>query len=237
MDKIDKWYLERWSKYTSSENFKLLTPAKPNTLWSPGATTYIEEKAIQAVSNMWERPALEEVGSLLYGKVHEYPAFECYISTTRNYSMKYLGTEDPMFLTYDAMPEESGGTPDAISVTASNSVDVGAEIKCPANPVYHFRRLKWKDMWDVKEGYPLVFCQMQHLMLITGAQEWHFVSFDDRQRYKPKKIKIIEVKPDKKFQDNLHVRLEMAIKEKYKLISEHYEVEVKNRSDLMKILK
>lgn len=237
IDPIDKWHLERKAKFTSSENYKLCVAPPANKLWSPGAVTYIEEKAIQAVSDMWDRPALEEVGSLLYGRVHEYPAFECYVNTTRNNSMQYLGTDAPLFLTYDAMPEESGGTPDAISVTDSNKVDVGCEIKCPANPVYHFRRLKWKSQFDIKEGYPLVYCQIQHLLLITGAQEWHFVSFDDRQQYKPKKIKIIEVKPDKKFQDNLHVRLEMAIKEKYKLISEHYEVEVKNRSDLKKILK
>lgn len=237
IDPVDRWHLQRHGKYTASESYKLLTPAKPNSLWSPGAYTYIEEKAIQSVSDLWERPELEEVSSLLYGRVHELPAYEAYVNATRNYSMTYMGTESPLFLEYELLMGESGGTPDVANILKDGSIDVGAEIKSPKNPVYHFRRLKWRTQFDLKEGYPLCYTQCQMLLMITKAQEWHFVSFDDRQRMKSKKVKIIEVKNDTKFQDNLHVKLEMAIKEKYKLISEHYEVEVKNREDLKKILK
>lgn len=235
IDKIDQWHLDRFHRFTSSENYKLLSGAKPNELWGSGARTYIEQKAVNATTRMQERPEMEEVKSLLWGKAHEYPAFEAYMQATRNYSMTYMGTENPLFLVYEPMADESGGTPDAVNITASNKIDIGLEIKCPKNSIEHFRRLKWKDQFDIKANYPLVYCQIQHLLMITGASEWHFSSFDDRQIFKSKKSKIITVFPDKKFQDNLHIRLEMAVKEKYRLISTHFDVDVKCKSDLIKL--
>lgn len=236
IDKVDQWHLARWHRLTSSENYKLLTPAKPNELWSTGAMTYIEQKAVNTITRMEERPEMDEVKSLLWGKAHEYPAYEAYINETKNYSMTYMGTEDPIFLEYEPMADESGGTPDVANITSSNKIDVGAEIKCSKNSVEHFRRLSWTSQWDIKENYKLVYTQMQHLLMITGAFEWHFVSFDDRQLYKKNKTKIIAVKPDQKFMDNLHVKLEMAVKEKYKLLSKILGVEVKSRGDLKKVL-
>jgi hypothetical protein len=69
--------------------------------------------------------------------------------------------------------------------------------------------------------------------MCTGAKQWDFVSFDDRQIVRTKKIKIIEIKPDKNFQNNLEVRLRQAIKEKYRIISEHYGIEVANRTEFI----
>lgn len=237
IDPVDKWHLDRFYRFTSSENYKLLTMTKPNEIWSTGARTYIEQKAVNTITRMQERPEMEEVRSLLHGKANEYPAFEEYIQATRNYSVQYSGTENPLFLTYDPMPDESGGTPDGVSITADHKVDLGLEIKCPRNSIEHFRRLDWKDQFDVKAGYPLVYCQIQHLLLITGAPLWHFASFDDRQLYKRMKIKIIEIKPDQKFQDNLHIKLQMAVKEKYRLLSKLLNTEVKCRQDVLKLMK
>jgi YqaJ-like viral recombinase domain len=235
MDKVDAWFLQRWGRYTGSEIFKLLTPPPINKVWSPGAMTYIEQKAIECISDMWERPELEEVGSLLYGKVHELPAYEAYLNATKNYSMTYMGSESPIFLVYEPLAEEAGATPDAANILSEGNIDVGVEIKNPKNPVYHFRRLKWKDQFDLKEGYPLCYAQCQFLLIVTGAYEWHFVSYDERQKIKSKKIKIIEVKPDQKFQDNLEVKLRMAVKEKYKILSDHLETTVTCRKDVLKL--
>ncbi len=236
IDKVDEWHLSRWSKFTSSENYKLITGTKPNQIWSPGAWTYIEEKALQAVTKMHERPELEEVKSLLWGKVYEQPAYESYIKETRNHSMTYMGSENPIFLEYEPLRDESGGTPDAVNILKDGKVDHGAEIKCPKNPIEHFRRLMWKDQWDIKENYPLVYTQMQHLMMITKAPIWDFVSFDDRQIMKSKRVKVIEVFPDQKFQDNLHVKLQMAVKKKYEVLSEHLGETVKSRDDFKNLI-
>lgn len=218
-DNIDKWFIARWSKFTASENYKLLAPSG-TSVFSPGAYTYIKTKVLEMCTQMWERPELEEVKALLHGRIYEYPAFE---ATTRatGYNLKYLGTEHPLFLEYEPLPNESGGSPDAISLTSDAKVDVVAEMKCPKNPMNHFERLKWKTQWDIKENYFSCYSQIQNLLLITGAELGIFASYDERQINPSKKVKIIEVKPDKKFQDNLDIRLRMAVKEKYKILEEY----------------
>lgn len=221
MDTVDAWFLSRWTKFTSSEIYKLLTGGSKCQLFGAGAMTYIKMKALEMSTQMHERPELEEVKSLLWGKVYEQPAFQWYVKTTRNMDMIYLGTDNPLFLEYESIPKESGGSPDSIQMDSNSKVIFGSEIKCPKNSMYHFDRLKWKDMWDVKESYIEVYSQIQHLMMITNAPEWDFVSFDDRFINPNKKGKIINIKTDRKFQDNLDIRIRMAVKEKYRVFEEH----------------
>lgn len=216
-DSVDKWFTDRWSKFTASENYKLLTNNKQGEVFGDGAWTYIKQKALEMVTVMWERPELEEVKSLLHGRMYEYPAFERYISTTRNADMVYLGSENPLFIEYEALKGSSGGSPDSIT----KQIDFGAEIKCPKNPMNHFERLKWKDQWDILQNYKQAYVQIQNLMLITGAKEWDFVSFDERMRERSLQIKIITVRQDKKMQDNLHFRLIRAIEERKKILQEY----------------
>lgn len=218
-DKIDQWFVARWSKFTASENYKLLA-TNGTSIWGAGAWTYIKTKALEMSTQMWERPELEEVKSLLHGKMYEFPAFQAVVKETR-LEMIYCGTENPLFLEYEALKGESGGSPDAIVLDSEAKVTVVTEIKCPKNPMYHFERLKWKNQWDIKEQYPLCYSQVQNLMMITGSEMGIFASFDERQINVSKKCKIIEVKPDKKFQDNLDLRLRMAVKEKYRLFDEY----------------
>jgi hypothetical protein len=217
---LDQWFSERWSKFTASENWKLLT-ANGTSMFGNGAMTYIEEKVLQMTTRMWERPELEEVKSLLWGKVYEYPAYKDTVASTGYNSLIYLGEETPLFLEYEPLKKDSGGSPDSLALNSDATVDIVAEFKCPKNPMLHYRRLKWRTQWDVKEGYPSCYCQIQNLMMITGARLGLFVSYDDRQIRHDKKAKIIDILPDKKFQDNLDLRLRMAVKEKYKLYEEY----------------
>jgi hypothetical protein len=231
--RLDEWHKRRWTRFTASENYKLLVPGS-GSMFGTGAITYIEQKALEMTTKMWERPELEETKSILYGRAHEYPAYVEYKKVTRNDDIIYFGDETPMFYPYKPLAEESGGTPDCASVTNEGIIFHGAEIKCPKNPINHFRRLKWKDQWDVKTEYIQCYTQCQFLMMCTGAEQWDFVSYDDRQIVRAKKIKIIEIKPDKNFQNNMEVRLRQAIKEKYRIISEHYGIEVANRAEFIK---
>jgi hypothetical protein len=233
MSDTDKWYMSRWSKFTASELYKLFAPVKGNELFGAGAWTYIEQKALEMTTKMWERPELDQVSSLLHGRVHEFPGFLEYVRITGNNEIMYLGDENPMFYPYKPLAEESGGTPDSAVITSDGLIVHGAEIKCPKNPINHFRRLKWNTQWDVKEKYTECYTQCQFLMMCTGAAQWDFVSYDDRQIVRAKKIKIIEIKPDKNFQNNMEVRLRQAIKEKYRIISEHYGIEVANRTEFI----
>lgn len=217
---LDQWHLKRWTKFTASESYKLLYPSGA-AMFSPGGITYIKEKALQMSTVMWQRPELDEVEALLHGKVHEYPAYKATVAATGYTQLIYLGEESPLFLDYEPLIGESGGSPDSISLTESAGVDIVAEIKCPKNPMNHFNRLIWKNQWDVKEKYIQAYTQIQHLLMITEARLGLFVSFDDRQKRVDKKHKIIDVLPDKKFQDNLDLRIRMAIKEKYRIYDEY----------------
>jgi hypothetical protein len=224
IDSVDQWFQERWSRFTASENYKLLIPGKQGALFGEAAYTYIKQKAFEMVSVMWERPELEEVKSLLHGRVHELPAFETYIRTTKNYDMQYCGSEKPIFLEYEPLKRDVGGSPDAIQLSEgidSPKIDFGAEIKCPKNPLNHFERLKWKDQWDIQQNYMQAYIQIQNLMMITGAPSWDFVSYDQRMKDKKLQIKIITVHKDKRTQDNLHFRLHKAIDERKKILQEH----------------
>lgn len=217
---LDQWHILRWGKLTASENYKLLVNGK-DTMFSPGGITYIKEKVIQMTTHFWDRPELDEVKSLLHGKMYEYPAYKATVQATGYNNMIYLGEDNPLFLEYEPLAKDSGGSPDSLVLNSDATVDVVAEFKCPKNPMLHFERLKWKSQWDLKEGYPSCYCQIQNLMMITKARLGLFTSFDDRQIRDDKKAKIIEVLPDKKFQDNLDLRLRMAVKEKYRIYDEY----------------
>lgn len=234
---IDAWLMKRRTKFTSSEQFKLLRTSKQkeDEMWSGTAITHIETKVIELTTKVYQRPELDEVEALRHGKINEFPAYERYVQETKNYSMSYLGDETPTFISCKANPQESGGTPDIANIVPSENgevkIDYGAEIKNPYNPAYHFRRLHWKSQWDVKEGYPSCYAQIQDLIRLTGAMGWDFISFDERQLAKAKQMKIIEILPDRKFIDNLEMRIHLAIKEKYRMLSKHYGVEIKNRDE------
>ena len=77
-----------------------------------------------------------------------------------------------------------------------------------------------KDQWDFRESNVDYYAQIQFLMHITQADEFHFFSFDDRFIDEKKKSKIITVLPDKKFIDNLTVRIQMAIKMRNEIIQQ-----------------
>lgn len=232
MDKIDEWHIRRRARFTASANYKLLVPGT-SEMFGAGAWTYIKERALEMTTVMQERPELDEAKSILHGRAHEYPAFVEYVRSTGNGFLTYLGDDNPMFYPYKPLAEESGGTPDCANITSSGLIDFGVEIKCPKNSMYHFDRLKWKDQWDVKVNYTQCYTQCQFLMMCTDAKQWDFVSYDDRQLFRSKKIKIIPIYPDKNFQNNLEIRIRQAIKEKYRTISEHYEIEVVNRMDFI----
>lgn len=216
VDPKDKWFLERWSRFSSSEIGKLLSKGSGENTFGSGALTYIRQKAIESLTVMWEKPYLEYLKPLLHGKVHELPAFQSYQALTRNFSMRYFGSEEPLYLAYN---EESGGSPDGL-MGKGEVIHWLLELKCPLNSSVHFDYLQMKDQFDLLEYNRDYYAQTQFNLMITKAPGAHFYSFDDRFKNPKLKGKIIEISPDKKFQDNLDVRLKMAVKEKYRIIEE-----------------
>lgn len=212
-DSVDKWHLSRWGRFTASQIGKLLTPGS-GEMFGVGAWTYIRQKAMEKRTRMWERPELEFVKSLFHGKAYEEPAYEAYCRVTRNYSMQYCGTLNPIFLEYGP---DAGGSPDGL-MGEGDKIYCGLELKCPKDPAVHDLYLDMKDQFDLKARNKEYYAQMQFLMMITKSPEWHFASFDERFLNKREQLKIIEIKPDAKTQDNLEIRLLQAIKERNKII-------------------
>ena len=222
---IDNWHEARWGNFTCSLNDKLVDNNGAKAPFTPGGYSYIKQKAVECCIRMEERPEMEEFKNFLWGKVYELPAFEAYVQATNN----------KLYLDYEPLKDDSGGSPDVINITPSFTVDFVAEIKCPKNPAIHFERLKWTNQWDIKENLRETYTQIQNLMMITGAKDADFISYDGRMLSKRHQVKIISVKADKKFQDNLHYRLISAIEHKYKVISQYLEVDVKNKQQLKQL--
>ena len=216
MDKKDLWFINRHGKFTSSEIWKLIPTAKDGRGFSQTGWTYIEQKAMESETVLWERPELEYVEALFHGKMFEQPAYEHYVRMTGNTSMRHFGSEEPVYLDYN---KYSGGSPDGL-MGQDTTIHIGLEIKCPKNSNNHWKYCKMKDQFDLKQIRPEYYAQVQHLLMITKAPVWHWFSYDERFKNQNKRGKLIEVFPDQKFQDNLEVRIKMAQKEKLKIIEE-----------------
>lgn len=214
MDPKDRWLLERHAMFTSSQNYRLLDSGPGGKGFGKMALNYIEEKAIESMTELWEAPKLEFVEALLHGKVYEYPAFSHYVQKTGNTIMQYHGSEDPIFVPYN---KYSGGSPDGVA-RKDGHIFWLLELKCPANPKNHFKNLSLQTQWDLKQAKIHDYTQCQHLIMSTGANGAHWMSYDERFRDKSLRGKIIEVLPDPNFITNLDIRLRLADKEKKKMI-------------------
>lgn len=216
LDPRDRWLLKRHNNFTASMNYKLIPTGKDGKGFSVGGYTYIQEKAIETMTVLSERPELEEVESLRHGKYFEEPAFNHYVEVSKNYNMRHFGTDNPVYLPFN---KYSGGSPDAL-MGEGDIIHWGCEIKCPLNSKNHYKYLKFADQLDLKMERIEYYTQIQFLLMITKAQGFHFVSYDERFTNHKLRIKIIEVLPEKSFQDHLEVRIQMAQKEKNRIIKE-----------------
>lgn len=210
----DQWFSDRWAKFTASEIHKLLSKGRGDEMFGAGAMTYIKKKAIEKETTFWENPKLEHVKSLLWGKRYEEPAFNHYLKMTKNVDMRYMGTETPLFLTYN---DDSGGSPDGL-LGDGEIIHLGLELKCPQDSGVHWDYLGLKDQLDLKQYSIEYYSQVQFLLMITKAELFHWASFDERFKDVKKRMKLIEVKPDKPFQANLDIRIKQATKERNNLI-------------------
>jgi hypothetical protein len=222
---ITKWHEQRWGKFTSSENHKLMgSGRKKDDLFGVAAMTYINKKASEIGLNFYEQPELEEVKSLLHGKYYEEQAFERFVLETKINNLALCGSENPIFIPNQKYIEYAGGSPDAVSIDDEGGLPkVIVEIKNPKNPSIHYERLFWKTAQDVEDNNIQAYTQIQDLMWICGSEIGYFVSHDSRRKKKSEQIKIIEIKPNKIFVEDLEHRLSKAIEIielKHKILSD-----------------
>lgn len=213
-DPKGRWFLERHGKFTASLIHKII-PNGATSMFTPTGWNYIQERAIESMTYMYEAPELEFVEALMHGKAYEENAYNQYIKVTKNYSMRHLGGENPLYLAYN---EYSGGSPDGIMGEGEN-IEWLLEVKCPKNSKNHFKYMQFKTQWDLLEQRVEYYAQIQFLLMITKAKGAHFVSYDERFRDENKRLKVLDVFPDKKFADKLKVKLQTAQAEKLKIIA------------------
>lgn len=136
------------------------------------AMTYIETKAMEAVTgvpigefsskhtdwgNEWEETAIKALAA----------AIGC---PDEDLQMK------PNFVLYG---DYSGASPDAYMMF--EGVRVGAEVKCPSNPVNHYKHTKVVDAATLKEVNEDYYWQVQANIFFNKMPLWIFSSFDPRQ--------------------------------------------------------
>ncbi len=214
LDKKDLWHLSRHAMFTASQNFRLLDTGPGGKGFGKSALTYIEEKAIESMTDLHEQPKLEYVEALLHGHAHEAPAFFYYVERTGNNIMEYHGSENPIYIPYNKV---SGGSPDGVA-RSEGKIFWGLELKCPATPKNHFKNLKMNTQWDLKQAKIHDYTQCQMLIMCTGANGWHWMSYDDRFKDPNLKGKIIEVLPDQNFMANLDIKIKLAEKERKRIV-------------------
>lgn len=179
-------------------------------LFGKGAKTYISQKAMERLTQVWENPGMEFVKALRHGKDVEPMAFEAYQQVTRNYGVDYYGTLDPLFIVNS---EDDGGSPDGLAGKVGN-VDGVAEMKCPLSSLVHMTYLKMKDQFDLFKVNSDYYYQVQDLLRVTKAKWGHWISFDERMIEPKLRLKIIEIKRDEKFISNTEIRIMQAARER-----------------------
>lgn len=234
MDNIDLESQKKRGKFNASMAFRLLSEGKDGELFGDSAWNYITETAIQMVTRREDYIAIgNPLAQIEHGKLYEYEAYLHYMQENGRKNVRYFGHEKPVIVAHNDISDEFGCYPDGGVITDDGNISLGIEIKCPYDPLLHFDRLKWKDQIDIQVKYSACYAQIQANLMFTGAEEWHFISYDYRQIIDKFKIKVISVSPDLKFQENLLFRIKQAVKEKYHILSEYLGAEVLNRSDFI----
>lgn len=212
-----KWLLDKWGKLSASEIDNLSTPGKGVT-FSPGGVAYIERIAREAFTlfNMEENNMSKAMAN---GKKKEPEAFQFYLRLIgMGDAVEYFGGSNPYFEHYCP---DSGASPDAIvwKDKENRLVSWGVELKCPSSKIHFDYLRKIKTQFDLKEMNPQYYGQVQFNLMTFKADLWHWCSYNEYYPIKHR-MKILEVVPDKNYQNNLKIRIKMAVKMKYEIIKE-----------------
>ena len=194
-----EWLQQRWGKFTASDFHKLMT-CEDKTDLSKGGLTYARKKAVELMTeckaNDYISPAMQ------WGIDHEAEAMDAFMVAT---GMDVEDCKDrQVFL---QMGEDVGGTPDGMI----RAIGAGIEIKCP-NSETHLEYLETvTDAMSLKSAAPEYYWQVQGLMMITGFEQWYFVSYDPRFTDPALRLHIATIERVPDDIDRLMDRLDQAV--------------------------
>lgn len=213
--KTEAWLKKKWGRFSASQIFHLLVPGKGNEVFSTGGITYIEKVALEAYT-LFNTEENAESFHMKMGKVREPVSFARLRKILRFDGLEYHGGDNPVFDLYN---DDSGVSPDCKAVAEDGAVSFGAELKNPTGKVHMFYLRNIKDQWDLKKISDEYYAQVQKTLLTYKCDHWLWTSNNEFFPEKDQML-IIEVKADKQYQQNMDIRLKMAIKKKYEIIEE-----------------
>jgi hypothetical protein len=222
-----EWFTMRLGRFTSSEMYRLLTPAKRDmtpaeladrpkkgpgsrtktimdySVMSDGAYTYIEEKVAEILTGQVEDDVYAFAKE--YGKEMEPVAAEYFTKQTG------LNIEPAPFIPWG---DHAGGSPDRFLVDEKS----GLEVKCPLKPTKQVKYLQLTDQYDLLNHFPNFYWQCMSNLLFTGLDKWYFVTFSPMMIQDKHKMVKIEIMPNAEHFQILTTKIGRAIEEKLKLL-------------------
>lgn len=223
----EEWDKVRLGRFTASEMFRLMEPAKrdmtPEELkarpksgkgssakliydyekLSDAAMTYIYEKVAEELTGQAQQQGY--AFPLVHGNTYEEEAAE-YFAKKTGFTLEKTG-----FYKYTTA---AGGSPDRLV-----NDDAILEIKAPFNSVNQVKYLMLTDQFDLKREYFNYWCQVQCNMMFTERSKAYFASYDFRMKNEKMKMQIIEIAQDVEFHDLVRKKIVQATAEKLKLIN------------------
>lgn len=206
-------------KKDKANNIETNSRRTVDTLFGAAAISYINKKVAEKVNGrMKETPVTRPMER---GLVLEVAALNLFNSVT-GFKMMRTG----LF----KMPDLNfGGTPDGCQYKGNKIVAI-AEIKClnedKHSEICEFSGSMVNQVKLLREYDESFFCQVQMNLFVTGAKAGYFISYDNRPMgYKddttpiegllklenwPLCIKIIKIKRDEAYIENMKIRLERA---------------------------
>lgn len=213
-EQTEKWLQMKWAMFSASDIHLLTDKSSGTKMFGKGAATYILKVARQACS-LFNSDDKIDTHDMRMGKLKETACAHFYKQMIGLDSIEHHGDYNPLFHPYN---EHSGVSPDALAKKSDGTISFGSEFKNPSADT-HFRYLFEIDsQWDLKAESEKYYAQCQFSMMAFKTDLWHWVSYNEYMNKPSQKMLIIEIQEDKRYQDNLEIRLASAIRIKKKIV-------------------
>lgn len=200
-----EWKVARNGRFTPSELYRLMTEPKSKAdKLSVGAISYIKEKVTETLIEDFTDETQFTNAATAWGNSYEDEAISMFADLSDSEIIK------PGFIEQN---EYFGGTPDGISADGK----FGIEVKCPYNPSIHLDNLFLNPV-EFAKARKEYYYQIQGYALLTGIEDWYFISYDPRQQ-EIFQLKHILIKRDKETQKRIVEKLKLANEYKQTLIN------------------
>lgn len=213
-DITEKWLQMKWGMFSASDIHLLTEKSTGTKMFGKGATTYILKIARQECS-LFNSDDKIDTHDMRMGKMKEAECFFFYKKMIGLDSIIHCGDTNPIFHPYNSC---CGVSPDALAQKPNGDISFGAEFKNPSADTHFRYLLELDNQWDLLAESAKYYAQCQLSMMAYKTDLWHWCSYNEYMLDFNKRMLILEINEDKRYQDNLEVRIASAIKIKNKVV-------------------